>query len=176
MSKAYGSVPTIEGEEIEISATGHVIPATREKRGHSCCGVCCDVRRASIIVDAITLVALSFNIVALFAMTSIDVDDDHVQEALSSLSTPILAAVFIVEVILLGFSIYGAVNFSANLVLVGFVLYCLGVLTSLVPFNVVGVIVNALFAYPHWYLYKEIKSGTMSPSNYYNEEQSCCCV
>ena len=185
MSKGYGTVPTIEGEEIEVlSGDNSSTPMMNnydtldQKQGHICCGCCCDVRRGSIIVDIISIVTLIVDIIALFAISTIDdADDDHIQQALEDLNPLSLTVIFVSEIFLLGGAIWGAIQFSPSLVLVGFIVYAIGGIMSMLSFNFIGIITNLLFAYPHWFLYQEIKTGIMSSSNYYYiEEQSCCCV
>jgi hypothetical protein len=176
MSKAYGTVPVIEGEAVG-EAVG--VAGMRNKQGHSCCGGCCDVRRASIVLDIMSLVSLVINVFALSAVSTSSIfDDDEVKQKLSEgmPSAGVMIAIFVFEIVLLGITVWGAVSFSAPKVMVGLVVYSIGVLTSMFSLNLVGVVVNVFFAYPHYFLYKEIKDGIMSKDNYYNEEQSCCCV
>jgi hypothetical protein len=47
---------------------------------------------------------------------------------------------------------------------------------SLVAVNPIGLVLAALFAYPHFFFIKEVRSGIMSEANYVNVNQSCCCV
>ena len=174
MSKGYGTVPTIEGQEVTVDG---VVPGD-SKRGHKCCGGCCDVRRATIIVNIISIVTLFLNLSAVFLATQVTeyIDDDEVVTAIDMMPTSIIAGIYIIEIILLGVTIHGAMNFQAGKVLVGLILYGIAVVLFLLTLNIPGLIINALFLYPHYFLYQEIKSGIMSESTYHVEEQSCCCV
>jgi hypothetical protein len=171
MSKAYGTVPLIEGAEI-----GTLLPGLRYKRGHSCCGGCCDMRRAVIIVDIIMICSLLSDIFALAAITHVPLDDDQVQQELSRVPFGVMMFLFVGELVLFGVAIWGAVTFAAPKVLVGTIVCVFGMVFSLSPFNLALLLINGFFAYPHAVLYNEISSGIMSKENYYNEEQSCCCV
>ena len=174
MSKEYGTVPTIEGQEVTVDG---VVPGDI-KRGHKCCGGCCDVRHATIIVDIISIVWLLINLGTVFLATKATeyIDDDDVVTVIDTMPTTVIAVIFIVEIILLGITIHGAMNFEAGKVLVGLILYGIAIIIFLLSLNIAGLVVNGLFLYPHYFLYQEIKSGIMSASNYHVEEQSCCYI
>ena len=174
MSKAYGTVPTISTDQTQA---GTVI-AVKNKRGHSCCGGCCDVRRAVIGVD---LVMIGFLLIDILGVASLSkqvqpMDDDELQAAVEKMHGGLGIFMFLVEIALLSVAIWGAATFSAPKVVVGLAVFSIGCITSLVQFNVPAALLTGLFAYPHYFLYTEINSGIMSQENYYNEEQSCCCV
>lgn len=157
--------------------TGTVI-AVKNKQGHSCCGGCCDVRRAVIIVDIIMIFLLFIDIAGIMTITKQRdlLDDDEVQEAIEDSHGTWGIIMFVIEIVLLCVSIWGAVSYSTPKVVVGLGLFSIGCLMSLVQFNLPGALLTGLFAYPHYFLYHEINNGIMNPENYYNEEQSCCCV
>lgn len=161
----------------EQTTTGTVI-AVKNKQGHSCCGGCCDVRRAVIVVD---LVMIAFLIIDIFGIASLGLsdeplDDDELQAALDRTNSGFKIFFFVLEIVLLSVAIWGAVTFSAPKVGVGLGVFGIGCVMSLIEFNLPAVVTAGLFAYPHYFLYREIVVGIMSEENYYNEEQSCCCV
>jgi hypothetical protein len=173
MSTKYGSVPT--------SADGQDHPGAsvelRNKQGHSCCLGCCDVRRAVIIVDLVMIFCLAIDIVELVSFSvQQPFDDDELQAAVEAVHGGPSIVIFLIEIALLVVVINGAISFSAEKVAVGLVVFGIGFVSSLCLFNVPSLVITSLFAYPHYYLYQEISSGTMSAENYINEEQSCCCV
>ena len=65
-----------------------------------------------------------------------------------------------------------------NVWMVGFAaaVYYADFVMALVALNIPRSVYMAFFLYPHFFLIQEIRSGIMSPENYPNEEQSCCCV
>lgn len=175
-SKAYGTVPLISTEQLTQSAT---LIAVKNKQGHSCCGGCCDVRRAVIVVDLVMIGLLLFDIIGIVSILhhqTQPLEDDELEQAAQSIHGGFGIFMFLVEIGLLCVAIWGAITFSAQKVSVGLAVYGIGCIMSLVRFNLPAVLVTGLFAYPHYFLYQEINAGIMSQENYYNEEQSCCCV
>lgn len=75
-----------------------------------------------------------------------------------------------------GIGIAGGYYYNIYMTGIAAAAYCFDVLLSLIQFNLGGVLYGAFFAYPHFFLIKEIRAGTMSKENYANEEMSCCCV
>ena len=170
--------------EIGVSGTT-ATTTTTTKRGHKCCGGCCDVRRATIIVN---IVNIGLEILALLGVLLIskgmeamaDADDDSVKAAVEEFESISLNAGFFIfvvfRIIASGCGIGGAYYYNPTLVTVAGISYFALALTSLAYFDIAGVIYFSLFAYPHYYLVKEIREGIMSKDNYINEQHSCCCV
>jgi hypothetical protein len=161
----------------------------RVKQGHNCCGGCCDVRRAVIIVDLISVCSVAFALAMLVFLDAVagkidmnEITDDAVradfEEQLSMLEkySGITSVILIVEMVFYGMGVYGAISYNQWLVASALVLYSVLVAYNAAYFNIPGVIGNALFAYPHWFLIQEIRSGIMTKENYPNEKHSCCCV
>lgn len=157
--------------------------APRVKQGHLCCGgcgcdCCCDVRRASIVVDTINV---CLNLLVLIAVTEIQVEtsritDDLVKSELGSFPYGVAVAWAVVSIICYGCGILGAIQYDISLVGVALLWYCADFLRALIQFNLGGLLIAAFFAYPHVFLVKEIRQGIMSRENYHNEMHSCCCV
>jgi hypothetical protein len=175
---SYSPTKILDGDAVFVDAS-----ATRlgSKQGHSCCGSCCDMRRAVIIVNSImmvlmTIVTLGF-VVGMEAMEN--ADDDAVKAASTQLqSVPVAALIFInlVQIACYGFGIVGAINFNNCYVIAAIVAYCANLLGALIQVNVGGILLAGFFLYPHIFFYKEVKAETMTSENYPNEIQSCCCV
>jgi len=72
--------------------------------------------------------------------------------------------------------IYGAFYYKTTAVLISFGCYAVSFFIDMVGLNIGGMLLEGLFGYPHYYLFKEIKAGIMSKENYINEKHSCCCV
>lgn len=197
MSSMYGSVATARTTTInEIDedrrplnggvgggGSGVGVVGLRVKQGHSCCLGCCDVRRAVICVNMMMITFLLMDLFVLLRFSMAEkrqqfsfVDDDELQKTVRHMSNGPTIFLFIVEIVLLVITIIGALTFSSLKVVIGLVVYGIGFISSIFRFNLPAIVLMACFAYPHYYLYMEIESGIMSAENYFNEEQSCCCV
>mmetsp|Transcript_4345 Transcript_4345/g.6617 ORF Transcript_4345/g.6617 Transcript_4345/m.6617 type:complete len:173 (-) Transcript_4345:162-680(-) len=151
------------------------------KEGHSCCGGCCDMRRATIIVNIITII-LSM-IVIVFVIERIVLLDrlyyDNTAkmfEVVKGISNPVLIFILCAYSVCLAIGISGAISYNKNFVVVSLIAYCVKCGIAAYMNDPMVVITQALFAYPNAVLVKEIKDGIMTPHNYENEKQSCCCV
>uniref|UniRef100_A0A6T6HSJ6 Uncharacterized protein n=1 Tax=Craspedostauros australis TaxID=1486917 RepID=A0A6T6HSJ6_9STRA len=180
MSDNYEATKVATGE-----ATINAIPTPGVKRGHVCCGGCCDVRRATIIVNIIMLCITLLGLLGVAAAKGVasqaaeNADDDETITSLQALSDApvgVLVAVLLVQSACYVCGIFGAIKYNSPLVLVAFVCYCVTFAFDLFGANIVGMIITACFAYPHFFLHQEIRNGVMTPENYINEQQSCCCV
>ena len=180
MSKAYGTIAVVDGEAMATPAfatvTGDVGPGFRRKQGHSCCGGCCDVRRAVIVVNCVMIGMLFLEIFSLSLVSHIYTDDDELEEEIERFPAGALMTIFWIEIAIYCIGIWGALEFSTLQLYVALALYTLIFVMNVWVFNLPAMLISGFFAYPHVFLIKEIKEGTMSESNYYNEEQSCCCV
>lgn len=155
-------------------------------QGHRCCGGCCDVRRATIVVDIIHACFVGLGLMSVLATRNLvsngtydNVDDDATKAALDDfenapVSVLIVAATLQLVSALCG--IAGAVKFQEHLVVVGALGYVYSLIMAVVHMNVLGLIYPAFFLYPHVFLFQEIRAGIMSEANYPNEKHSCCCV
>jgi hypothetical protein len=162
---------------------GHPALGSRVKQGHKCCGDCCDVRRAVIIVNLISVFSVVFGL-ALFASALARSD---FEEKMSGQTVGMV--IVILEMVFYGMGVYGAISYNQWLVASALALYSALVVYSIALvvnsvlmadefwyFYFFGILRNALFAYPHWFLIQEIRSGIMTVENYPNEKHSCCCV
>jgi len=171
-TQSYGSIPT----------TTNTSPTT--KQGHACCGGCCDVRRACIIVNGISISLFFLNLCVLVAIQHVTFDDDDAlqqhsewQETVSTLPTNRIVLFSSLGILLLGIATYGALQFQVKYVLVGLVFYGVDMILCLLPLNPLGLILSACFAYPHYFLVCELIDGSMNRETYVAvEEQCCCCV
>lgn len=200
-SKSPGSVyspvattlPPLEVEWTEEPAVSSMLEippgqvvGTRPQ-GHLCCGCCCDMRRAVIIVNLISL-GLSvpyFRAIVIGTLLSLLVrnrsDNDTAAENMSydgdQTSEPSLMYILFLPLLyaagyLLG--LLGAVRFNVHMVAVAAVLLVTIVIHSLVHYNFVLWILPALFLYPHVCFIHQFYQGTMTKENYPNEMKACC--
>lgn len=173
------------------------------KQGHLFCGCCCDVRRATIAINIVSLVFAVISILILIAAVrtaKIVYNDDVTQAAygnsVSDLNSVLTASIILtlLTIIFNSAAIVGAVRFNIWLVLSNVIWLILGCITSLAinirasasvaayNFNAFNVLINlaftCFFLYPHIMLIYEIKfTETMSKETYPGRElHSCCCV
>lgn len=179
----------VEGKDAGVFKTEGTATAVAvgggQKQGHKCCGGCCDVRRAVIVVNAINIVLLGLSLFSILATQTLAANatgndvDDQVQEAMEAFSSAPLGAILAimgVQMVLSAVGIAGAVLFNKWMVIAAAIAYGIGVAGGLLSLNPGGLVFNACFLYPHIFLIKEIRDGIMSKENYPNEQQSCCCV
>jgi hypothetical protein len=163
----------------------------REKTNHLYCGCCCDVRRATLAVNAITIIMNVILMILLFFGTNFmaknaaeiaeDMDDDQAKQDFEKLAQngslqlfEAFADIFLfVSIFLHACGIYGALKFQSWGVTVAAVSYGVSLLLNLLLFNPIHIIISALFFYPHVILIKEMKEGIMTDYNYPNIA-SCC--
>ena len=129
----------------------------REKQGHSCCGGCCDVRRAVIIICIINITRC-FSQLLLSAITMSMANEWQI--------------IPFARIVAAGLAMLGAFTFNKYLV-------AINVISLLVPTyvsSIVWLLINGLFLFPHVFLIRYIHNGIMTKENYPYERQSCCCV
>ena len=155
------------------------------KQGHSCCGCCCDTRRAVIIVN---LIMICFNVLStLILITGIDLlvegaaqaDDDTVKNTATELKVfpEVLFVIWVCLQILFNvLGILGAINYSKWMIVATLLGYILSFIGNLLELNLAGMILSGFFAYPHYFFLSEMHFLIMTPDNYPNEVQSCFCV
>jgi len=155
------------------------------KQGHKCCGGCCDMRRAVIIVNIINAIVLTMGLFSVLAARKLSdevdgqVDDDEVSAALEEFNSLPLGgflAIQTAKIVLSVIGIFGAAKYSEIGVGLAMAGYVFNAVMSLVGINLFGFIFAACFAYPHAFFIKEVRAGIMTKENYPNEEFSCCCV
>ncbi|KAL7570181.1 hypothetical protein ACA910_020017 [Epithemia clementina (nom. ined.)] len=168
--KGYLLAQTVEGQ---VSA----------KQGRKCCGCCCDMRRAVIVVNIVNLCSTGLELLGLITAAiggTDDWNDDAVPAEFRTVSKTTLGLAFLIVIILAtacsAVGLIGARKYDKSMVGVGAGWYCVSAALSLISLNVSGLVYNVCFAYPHFYLMKEIKEGIMTEENYPVEKYSCCCV
>ena len=81
-----------------------------------------------------------------------------------------------VSIIFCGIGIYGAVKYNQCMVICVGLWYCGMTIYNCIAVDWIGIILTALFSYPHFALFHEMKKGVITPDNYINEKHSCCCM
>lgn len=174
------------------------------KKGHICCGGCCDMRRAVIIVNITSIIAALFGMILILstsrsvASTFTGSDDEEVIEEYKSVQRTgvILTAVGIACAAI---GIWGSKNFnvlgvsiSALFLVAAFIAETVLTLqlydyveekfdvefdNNAVNGNIaISAVGTLLYVYPHVGLIIELRNGIMTPETYPREEMSCCCV
>ena len=112
-----------------------------------------------------------------------DYDDDEMKAAIEGMDAAEMGGsiglAIGLTVLRLAFNclgIYGAMMYMVWPVAASFGVFVLQFIFALMTFNIPGMLMFGFFAYPHWYLIQELRSGIMSRETYEFEKQSCCCV
>jgi hypothetical protein len=157
------------------------------------CGGCCDVRRATIIVN---MVDISMGLIGLITIAAFSglasastsgaanyYDDDEMNAVFNEMdgaalgaSMALIITVAVIRLLINAAGIWGALTYNQYAVGLSLFVYGVQCIMSLVFLNVFGLVLNGFFAYPHVFLIMEIRSGIMTPETYEAEKQSCCCV
>lgn len=171
-----------ETNYVEASAASMEEGLTPERQTSLFLGVCCDMRRATIIVNiadiSLSLLSLmGFIIMGSSAFASV-IEDDAVQEQLAYARQFVWLSIlfFSLSILTSLCGIMGALRFNGALVLISALWHCLSTITSFLVGDYLPMLLPILFAYPHFVLYKEIRQGTMTAESYAKERHSCCCV
>ena len=179
------SDPTYDGlvRDIEDADDDLGYDIVRPKKGHSFCGCCCDVRRATIVLNIYVILSI--------VITTLQMCVILPNVGASGESLPPPSAIAIIGIVLgLCFSVsglVGAYTFNAWLVLAnviwisaGFIISPFFTASAGLPagFDVFMALVRCFFLYPQAMLFYELQiSKTMTKRTYASqEEQSCCCV
>jgi len=153
------------------------------------------MRRAVIIVNIISVALSAFGLLFIslgysilnassdFSSAMTDaMDDDEAKQAFADVekaagaSLGFLIFLAVAKIVCYSCGIYGAMSYNIWLVGVSLAAYGLGFIYALIHGNILALLPQGFFAYPHVFFIKEVKEGIMSEENYELEKQSCCCV
>lgn len=181
-----------EQEPVEMP---YINAALYEKQGHTCCHCCCDMRRATIIVNVLSLFFCFLCIIGVFWASEVSeaideffnlmhqdgLDDDDLESDVHFLVEKFpwtLYAFFGVSILFAIIGTIGAIEYRPRMVIACAMWYLAQGLASLVilGYGGLGLLLSGIWAYPSVMLYQEILEGIMSEENYENEIYSCCCV
>jgi uncharacterized membrane protein len=146
-------------------------------------GCCCDTRKAVFVVNIISICFSVIGIIMLSLVISGAVnpvyEDDEVQAAMDEIESAPLGfglAVAITGMICHIIAIYGAAKYSKIATIVGGMWYVISTVISLIYLQIGDAVMGALFAYPHFVFWYEMRNGVMTPETYPNEKVCCeCC-
>jgi hypothetical protein len=192
-SSGAGMMPTAGGSSGASSAgfLAQLFPPSPGRENHLFCNCCCDVRRATLVVNGLTIV---WNFVVMLLMfvgfkfvlknadeIAADMDDDEVAKEFEAMaqngSLGFLEAVidifFMFSTVLHAFGVYGALKYEVWAIIVAAVAYGIGFSFALLSLDFTNMFVKGLFLYPHLVLIKEIREGIMTDYNYANVKNCC---
>jgi hypothetical protein len=167
-----------------------------------CCGICCDVRRACIIIDcvyflfvtsALALALIGWNPFKMFEILGTEIenglDDDEFMDDTTYVSNnnepsfllgaadQILVAAkyqLSIGIAMSLIGLVGAVRYNPYLVLGMAIWLCIDAIIFCVLLNWVSTITVGLYSYPHFALFLALKEKKLTPENYHVTEKYCC--
>mmetsp|Transcript_16756 Transcript_16756/g.38695 ORF Transcript_16756/g.38695 Transcript_16756/m.38695 type:complete len:232 (-) Transcript_16756:330-1025(-) len=160
-----------------------------EKSKILCCGLCCDARRACLIIDSIYFFfVFSFLVIVLNDSDPLRlrVDDTPVYdddfygptgEKLPFDTSQILAAAtwqLAIGIVMSTVGFFGALKFQPYLVLAMAIWLCIDAALFCAWFNFISAVCVGLYSYPHFAFFNLLKKGKITRENYAKEEQYCC--
>jgi len=171
-----------------------------KKVGHVCCGFCCDVRRAVIIINLLAAILAIIGVILFATAVGIygNFDDEDIEinsnatevtedldweygewakdAPLREIGLGVGISWAAIAILFYFIGLIGAIKYSACLVLLSCLFYAAAIIWAILFFDVISAVINLLFLYPHIVLYSEIKKGIMAPETYkVRERHSCCC-
>jgi hypothetical protein len=150
------------------------------KQGHKFCGRFCDMRKAVIVVNSISIGLSVIGLIGLIVLSNVDpanYDDDEIRVALNGLHAGKLgaaSAILLIQVMIRGMGIYGALKYNKYMVAGCLLVYIFEIFTALWFLDWLDFLIAALFAYPHIFFIIEVHEGILSESTYDVEEYSGC--
>jgi hypothetical protein len=171
-----------EAEGVYYADNGAEAPtAGVGRRSHLYCGFGCDMRRAVLIVNIITILMAFLALILVFSasayLSSGFVDENG--NAYDKGNFGVFAAVAVLNTVLAsifaGLGIWGALHFNMYFVIAAAIWHAISALLSLVYGEFVGAVMAGCFLYPHVVLAQEMRSGIMTEATYPIEEKKCCC-
>jgi hypothetical protein len=174
------------GPSVYQSANVAEILDPDKREANLCCGSCCDLLRACIIVNIVQIIlsglAALFVIwgIALFDTIDLSDDDQVAQETEAMLEQTgkilLIAQIKNVLGILFGIvGIVGAVKYNGVLVLIAGIYNIISVIACGVLLDPLGAIVSGVYAYVHIALFLALKKGQIKRETYHDRERYCCC-
>jgi hypothetical protein len=175
---------------LQNELTDDIVDYSQARKADLCCGCCCDLVRACIIVDVCDI-CLSIMIIVVSVLglelqqsfiDTIDfsvydndemvVDDDEMFLQENNMDRLRMTGCGILFSLI---GILGAYRFHKYLVLCTAIWYCVDLIRSVVTLQWANSVVTACFSYPHFALFMALQKGKITRENYYaTEKQSCC--
>jgi len=151
-----------------------------------CCGICCDARRACIIIDCIYFIFVVFALTMIiydwnpFQGPETGFDDYDVGQTpeMFDASQILMAAGWqvCIGIAMSLVGLVGALKFQPYLVLIMAIWLCIDAIIFCVWFNFISAVCVGLYSYPHFALFNLIRNGKITRENYEEKERYCCCT
>lgn len=180
------SVISVEPSIFQLATVGEPVDPN-ERRAVLCCGCCCDLLRACIIVDSLFIcfafLGLLFSWWGISYYNDIDLsttdDDTYIDmvtrnKAYAGIWFPIAICVQASGILFATLGIVGASKFSKCLVLAAGIWYCIDLVFAGLWQNWTGILIRGFFAYPHFALYAALRNGDITKDEYMRERHCCC--
>jgi hypothetical protein len=163
LTQDEGNVAIVQGHDDGPQLVEENVVGAREARqSHICCGCCCDVRLAVIVVNIISMCLAVQAIISFASMSS----GGYYASNIGAL---------VLGMICKTAGIYGAHKFNKIGLAIGAIWYALDCIHSIVFFDIAGAIMSGFFCYPHVVFLQEMNNGIMTPEKYPNEKLCCPC-
>jgi len=177
-------ISMVHGDEEE----DEINKADRGRQSDLCCGFCCDLVKACLIVNGLYAFILTFLLtVSLLEVPYIDLafklnasseyyDDDYYADAFLDRNGVIDLVQTCAGIAFALTGVLGAAQFESPVVIVTCVGYVLYSLSSIARGRYPGALLAGFMAYPNIALYLAIRSGSMTREAYEKgTEAHCCC-
>jgi len=141
-----------------------------ERKSQLCCGSCCDLVRACIIVNIFDIILVT---ALLIVWAVIGLEEDMAKDITGVGGMGRIVVCIAIPFGLLG--IYGALKFNKYAVLLTGIWYIVYLVLCAVHKVIFTTLVSVFFAYPHIHLALALHAGTITAQNYSVTEKYCCC-
>ena len=205
VSVDFSMISGLQNELTDVELAGGANNVSSQTRkADLCCGCCCDLVRACIIVDVCDiLLSIMLVVVSVLGleldesfintidfsvyndsinnddMMVIDDDDEIFRQEDNSdrlrMSVTVIAIMTGAGILFSFIGILGAYKLNKYLVLCTAIWYCVDFIRSAVTLQWVNSVVVACFAYPHFALFMALRKNKISRENYSATERHCCC-
>jgi hypothetical protein len=157
-----------------------ILRVTTERRGQSCCGFCCDMRRAVVLLNGFLIVLYSIglsNTLPWSSSSSSSSSHDRHQNDNDDTGRFLL---MLLKLLCFVLGLWGALSFSTWQLYFPMVVHLYTIVVSggiFSDWDWVPIGIGIVFLYPHVVLVQEIQNGILTKETYPFEAQSCCgCV
>jgi len=176
-----------DDDDYESKVVGFIERLLGPKAGrenHLFCGCCCDTRRATIVVNLVSLfvdlyaMMVAFMLIRGYTNSNANNTDETIQhknQMAAWLTTAVVDFFVLLAVAMHATGIYGALKYSPTAIKVAAAAHGITIIVSVFTFDAIGTIAGGVFLYPHIILIKEIDTGVMTDYNYENIRACCVC-
>ena len=150
-------------------------------QSHHFLGFLCDMRRAVIAVNIISIFLALIEIgllAAAFAMYDQVLADEGLEDWIGHDVTKAILGFLLgsamLSIMLFSMGIHGALKFRSCPVIAALVYHAGSAFLHAIALNFFSVLISGLFIYPHVIFVLEMRNGVMTPETYKNHKHGCC--